>query len=100
MAHPSWAEGLSVAGLYYDGVVDETRLQEVLELHKRDTVSTFGTRCSRRVSKTVNTTNTGKESASTLSHSSLQSEKENSNSIDRINESSQEKLKVNANTSI
>jgi len=41
MAHPSWAEGLSVAGLYYDGVVDETRLQEVLELHKRDTVSTF-----------------------------------------------------------
>jgi len=96
MAHPSQAEGLSVAGLYYDGVVDETRLQEVLELHKRDTVSTFGTRCSRRVSKTENTTNTGKESASTLSHSSLpESEKENSNSI---NESSQEKLKVSTNT--
>ena len=37
MAHPRWA-GLSVAGLYYDGVVDERILQEVLELHKRDTV--------------------------------------------------------------
>ena len=47
MAHPRWAEGLSVAGLYYDGVVDERKLQEVLELHKRDSVSTFGTRSSR-----------------------------------------------------
>ena len=51
MAHPRWAEGLSVAGLYYDGVVDECKLQEILELHKRDTVSTFGTRSSCRVAK-------------------------------------------------
>ena len=51
MAHPRWAEGLSVAGLYYDGVVGESKLQEVLELHKRDTVSTIGTRYSRRVAK-------------------------------------------------
>ena len=41
---PKWTEGLSVAGLYYDGIVDEGKLDEVLELHKRDTVSTFGTR--------------------------------------------------------
>ena len=33
MVHPRW-----VAGLYYDGVVGESKLQEVLELHKRDTV--------------------------------------------------------------
>ena len=51
MSVPKWAEGLSVAGLYYDGVVDECSLQGTLELHKRDTVSTFGTRSSRRVSK-------------------------------------------------
>jgi len=95
MAHPSWA-GLSVAGLYYDGVVDESRLQEVLELHKRDTVSTFGTRCSLRMSKTENTANPGKESVNTLSHSSLlEIERVNS---DSINESSQEKQKVSANT--
>ena len=67
MVHLSWAEGLSVAGLYYDGVVDESKLQEVLELHKRDTVSTFGTRCSHRMSKTENTANPGQESANTLS---------------------------------
>jgi len=47
MAHHSWAESLSVAGIYYDGGVDESKLQEVLELHKRGTVSTFGTRCSQ-----------------------------------------------------
>ena len=48
---PKWTEGLSIAGLYYDGIVDGGKLDEVLELHKRDTVSTFGTRSSRRVSQ-------------------------------------------------
>ena len=51
MAAPRWADGLTVAGLYYDGVIGEKRLQDTLELHKRDTVSTFGTRSSRRVEK-------------------------------------------------
>ena len=51
MAASRWADGLTVAGLYYDGVIDEKRLQDTLELHKRDTVSTFGTRSSRRVEK-------------------------------------------------
>ena len=51
MECPNWTEGLTVAGLYYDGVIDGDKLDEVIELHKRDTVSTFGTRSSRRVSE-------------------------------------------------
>ena len=50
MLSPRWAEGLSAARLYYDGVIDDCKLQDTLEHHKRDTVSTFGTRSSRRVS--------------------------------------------------
>ena len=46
-----WAKGLTRYGLYYAGIVDESQLDEVLELHKRDTVSTFGTHSSRRVTK-------------------------------------------------
>ena len=46
-----WAERLTRYGLYYAGIVDESQLDEVLELHNRDTVSTFGTRSSRRVTK-------------------------------------------------
>ena len=45
---PTWASGLSASGLYYQGILDRNQL-EVLELHKRDTVSTFGTRSSFRV---------------------------------------------------
>ena len=76
--------------------VDERKLQEVLELHKRDTVSTFGTRSSRRVAKNKSTSNTGKESSTTLAHSSPQeSEKENN---DSINGSTQENTVVSANT--
>ena len=51
MESPKWTEGLTVAGLYYDGIVDGDKLDEVIELHKRDTVSTFGTRSSRRMSE-------------------------------------------------
>ena len=68
----SWAESLSVAGIYYDGGADESKLQEVLELHKRGTVSTFGTRCSHRASKNENTSSTGKESASMVWEHPLQ----------------------------
>ena len=46
---PTWASGLSASGLYYQGILDRNQLEEVLELHKRDTVSTFGTRSSFRV---------------------------------------------------
>ena len=52
MESPKWTEGLTVAGLYFDGIVDGDKLDEVIELHKRDTVSTFsGTHSSRRVSE-------------------------------------------------
>ena len=51
MEFPKWTEGLTVAELYYDGIVDGDKLDEVIELHKRDTVSTYGTCSSRRVSE-------------------------------------------------
>ena len=35
-------------GVYYEGVVDGQVIDEVLELHKHDTVSTFGTRSSTK----------------------------------------------------
>ena len=48
-----WQEGLEQKGLYYEGIIDGTRLDSVLELHRRSTVSTFGTRrSSHRVSAT------------------------------------------------
>ena len=49
---PSWTQGLTRYGKYYTGIVEESNLDKILELHKRDTVSTFGTRSSRRVMKT------------------------------------------------
>ena len=64
MTAPSWSEGLSAAGLYYDGIIDESRLQDILELHKRDTVSTFGTRSSRRVSSEASASRKSKTESS------------------------------------
>ena len=48
-----WQEGLQQKGIYYEGIIDGSRLDSVLELHRRSTVSTFGTRRSSRVSATV-----------------------------------------------
>ncbi len=48
---PAWSTSLERKGLYFEGIVDAAVLDEVLELHKRDTVSTFGTRSSRRVAR-------------------------------------------------
>lgn len=56
MTTSTWKDGLSRAGLYYDGIIEESKLQDILELHKRDTVSTFGTRTSRRVNNINNST--------------------------------------------
>ena len=33
----------TVAQLYYDGIADGDKLDKFIKLHKRDTVSTFGT---------------------------------------------------------
>ena len=72
-------DGLSRAGLYFDGIIEESKLQEVLELHKRDTVSTFGTRSSRRVSKNCNRTEQHQESVigSSSDETTLAVDKEN-----------------------
>ena len=43
-----WQCGLEKNGLYYEGMLDEDKLDETLELHRRATVSTFGTRRSSR----------------------------------------------------
>lgn len=42
---------LQVNGVNFEGAVEEEMLENKLELHKRNTVSTFGTRSSRRVAK-------------------------------------------------
>ena len=42
-----WQKELQQKGLYYEGITDGTRLDEILEL-RRSTVSTFGTRRSCR----------------------------------------------------
>ena len=41
--------GLTKYGSYYSGIIEENRIDEVLELHRRGMMSTFGTRSSRRV---------------------------------------------------
>ena len=46
-----WRTGLNQRGLYFEGTVDSSDLNSVLEAHKRDTVSTFGTRSSRSCTK-------------------------------------------------
>ena len=50
-----WQKGLERKGLYYEGIIDGSRLDSVLELHRRSTVSTFGTRRSSRVSVATQT---------------------------------------------
>ena len=44
-----WQKGLEKKGLYYEGIIDGSRLDSVLEHHRRATVSTFATRRSSRV---------------------------------------------------
>lgn len=41
---PSWAEGLERRSLYFEGFVDD--VDSVLELHRRETVTYYGTRTS------------------------------------------------------
>ena len=51
-SQPSWSKGLKRSGLYYESIVDDCN--QVLELHRRSTMSTFGTRTSYRAqSKSV-----------------------------------------------
>ena len=41
-SYPTWTEGLKKSGLYYDGFVDD--IESVLEQHRKDTVTFYGTR--------------------------------------------------------
>ena len=45
-----WRDKLKPSGLYYDGFIQGKELDHVLEDHRRDTASTFGTRKSSNVS--------------------------------------------------
>ena len=49
----AWTECLQKLGSYYVGVVHKDKVDKILEHHKRDTVSTFGTRSSIRLSSTT-----------------------------------------------
>ena len=44
--NPSWTDGLQQCGQYYEGIVGNAAA--VLELHKQDTVTTFGIRRSKK----------------------------------------------------
>ena len=45
-ACPGWSEGLQKRGTYYEGYVDD--LDSVLEAHRRDTITSWGTRRSSK----------------------------------------------------
>lgn len=53
---PAWALGLIRSGLYYDGFVDI--LEETLEAHQRCTITTYGTRTSKKSPATRTTATT------------------------------------------
>ena len=59
--------------LYYAGIVDG-QLDEILEVHKRDTVSTFGTHSSRRVTKKTTKQEPSKDDCSASRPNNDQSE--------------------------
>ena len=60
-----WHEGLKRCGTYYEGFVDGEKIAECLEIHRRDTASTFGTRSSRHV--TCSSSQTTTENVSCIS---------------------------------
>ena len=45
-AQPDWAVRLKRSGLYYEGFVDS--LEDTLEAHRRCTITTYGTRTSKK----------------------------------------------------
>ena len=52
-----WSQGLCRSGLYYDGFVAQDQLDTLLELHKRTTGTTYGTRTSTRLGTKIPTCN-------------------------------------------
>ena len=68
-----WALGLHKSGLYYEGIIDD--LHETLELHKKVTVTTFGTRTSRCL-KPVSTNELNKENQGVAEDGNVQKSEE------------------------
>ena len=70
----TWQAKLKSSGLYYDGFVSGKELSDLLENHRRDTASTFGT---RKSSSPANRTDT----ASTTAHPGPKTETSNSENL-------------------
>ena len=49
---PPWAKGLKRRGLYYEGLIDSGDLEGILEDHKRNTITCYGTRTSSNLTTT------------------------------------------------
>ena len=49
MERPSWSIGLMRIGEYYEGIVNN--VENTLELHRKDAVTTYGTRTSFKSSE-------------------------------------------------
>jgi len=52
MEKSSWSSGLARIRQYYEGIVEN--VESILELHRKDTVTTYGTRTSFKSSKSNN----------------------------------------------
>ena len=50
-ATPNWTANLDARGLYYEGLVED--IGTLLEMHKLSTVTTYGTRRSRRLAQST-----------------------------------------------
>ena len=65
-ACPKWSESLQKRGTYYEGYVDD--LESVLEAHRRDTVTSWGTRRSSKAQRTDNKKNLAPSASSVPDH--------------------------------
>ena len=55
---PPWAKGLKRSGMYYEGIVED--LDETLEAHRRITMTTYGTRTSKKQTTFIESKHPGK----------------------------------------
>ena len=72
---PVWALGLKRSGLYYEGFVDN--LEDTLEAHRRCTITTYGTRTSKKSVTTTavpgsSDTNINKENDTSLANQQVE----------------------------
>ena len=60
-----WQDKLKPSGLYYDGFISGKELNNILENHRRDTASTFGTRKSSNIPAAAPTASAPRSAGST-----------------------------------